>query len=256
VYDSSFYFSDLEPEYAGRGIARILEEVDYSLAQGHRALKLKIGRGYQWMEREAGFRRDVEVVQAVRRHAGPDIRLMVDANNGYDLPTTRRFLEEAGIEFYWVEEMFPEDVELDLSLKAWIQHKGWRSLVADGESVGDLGRYAPFIEARALDVLQSNIKGWGLQQLQKLSQIAAPAGIGLAPNNWESFFGFYMEIVLGRGIPNLLMAEQDPGKTDLVDVSGFEFKEGRCRAPDLPGCGWHVPLDGLERGARLNWRVD
>ena len=255
VYESSFYFSDLDPAYAGRGIDRILEELDYSLARGHRAFKLKIGRGYQWMEREAGLRRDVEVVSAARRHLGPGIRLMVDANDAYDLATAKRFLEQVDDDLFFVEKMFAENVEQDLELKAWLRRRGRRTLLADGESVVDPTTYTPFIEGRALDVLQPNIFALGLRRLAELSRVTAPTGITLAPNNWESFFGFFLELNLGRGIPNFLMAEQDPGVTDVVDVAGFELREGRCRVPDQPGCGWSVPIAELERSARLNWRV-
>jgi L-alanine-DL-glutamate epimerase-like enolase superfamily enzyme len=256
VYDGSFYFSDLDPAFSARGVDRILEEVDHSLALGHRALKLKIGRGYRWMEPEEGLRRDVEVVRRVRRHVGPGVRLMVDANDGYDLATAKRFLDEADVDLTWVEEMFPEAVEADLELKAWLRERGRRTLVADGESAADPSEYAPFIEARALDVLQGNIHVFGLRRFAELSRTTAPVGISLAPNNWGSFLGLHLELVLGRGVRNLLMAEQDPGVTDAVDVTGFELREGRCRVPDAPGCGWMVSIGRLERSARLNWRVE
>ena len=50
VYDGSIYFADLIPEHAGRGVARILEEVDDGIERGHRAFKIKVGRGFKWME--------------------------------------------------------------------------------------------------------------------------------------------------------------------------------------------------------------
>ena len=52
---------------------------------GHRGFKLKIGRGHKWMDRAAGDTRDVEVLEIVRRHAGHEVLLAVDANDGYDL---------------------------------------------------------------------------------------------------------------------------------------------------------------------------
>ncbi len=256
AYDSSFYFSDLDPAFSARGVARIVEEVEHSLARGHRAFKLKVGRGFRWMEREAGLRRDIEVVRAVRRAVGPGVRLMVDANDGYDPATTRRFLEQADEALFWIEEPFPENLAQDLELKAWLRGHGRQTLLADGESVGDAAQYRPYIQAKALDVLQANVLGFGLQRLRELSRATAPAGISLAPNNWGSFFGFYLELILGRGIPNLLLAEQDPCASDAVDVSGFEFKEGRARVPDTPGCGWAVRMEVLQRRATLRWRVE
>lgn len=55
------------------------------LRAGHRAFKIKIGRGHKWMDRDAGDARDLEVVETIRKHAGDKVHLGVDANNGYDL---------------------------------------------------------------------------------------------------------------------------------------------------------------------------
>src|SRR3954447_26896033 len=93
IYDGSIYFDDLQPEFADRGVARIVEEVQAGLDNGHRAFKIKVGRGFKWMDKEAGFRRDVEVMRAIRKRVGPDVRLMVDANNGFDLDGTKRWLD-------------------------------------------------------------------------------------------------------------------------------------------------------------------
>lgn len=253
VYDGSFYFSDLDPRHAGRGISRILEEIDLSLASGHRCFKLKVGRGFRWMEAEAGLQRDVDVVRAVRRHVGPDLRLVVDANDSYTPATARRFLEEADAGLYFVEELFPEHVEEDLALREWLRARGWTTMLADGESIYHPRVYRPFIGARALDILQSNIHAFGLQKMTALSRATAPAGLFLAPNNFGSFLGFYLEVVLGRGIPNLIVAEEDPSENEIMDMEGFEFRDGHRRPPDVPGCGWRVREGALGTSARIQW---
>lgn len=46
------------------------------------SFKLKIGRGYRWMERREGLRRDIEVTRRVREEF-PDCLILVDANDGY-----------------------------------------------------------------------------------------------------------------------------------------------------------------------------
>ncbi len=254
VYDGSIYFSDLQPEYAERGIPRILEEIDYSLERGHRAFKIKVGRGFQWMESEAGLTRDIEVVRAIHDHVGPDVKLMVDANNGYDLATTKRFLEAADVEFLFIEEMFPESVDEDLELKRWLRSKGWATLVADGESARELEHFTPYIDRAAFDVLQGDMRRFGFTELRDLARRAAPAGVGLAPHNWGSYLGLYMQVVLGRGIPNFVMAEQDPAQIDLFDASGFELREGRMRVPDTPGCGLGLHADRLT-SQTFDWEV-
>src|SRR5262249_13421209 len=102
VYDGSIYFNDLLPEVKDKGVARLLEEAEASLKTGHRAVKIKVGRGFKWVEKQAGLKRDVEVVQAIRKLVGKEVTLMVDANNAFDLEGTKRWLDAVGDELFWI----------------------------------------------------------------------------------------------------------------------------------------------------------
>ena len=164
------------------------------------------------MEQEAGFRRDVEVVRAIRKLVGKDVKLMVDANNGFDLDGTMRWLDAVGDDLFFVEEMFPEVVEQDLKLKEYLKAKGWKTLVADGESAREVEHFDPYIKAGALDVLQPDIRAFGLTLQWELSRRAAAAGtrrsagaaqLGLVPGPLHAWS------CSARGIPNFLMAEED-----------------------------------------------
>ena len=259
VYDGSIYFADLLPEYQGRGVDRIIEEIEAGLDRGHRAFKIKVGRGYKWMEPAPGFRRDVEVVRAIREHVGPDVRLMVDANNGFDLDTTIRFLDAIETELVFIEEPFPEVVEEDLALKAALRDRGLDTLAADGESAGDPSHFEPFLDAEALDVVQPDIRAFGLtlqwEQSRRLE--AAGAGARLAPHNWGSHLGIFMQAILARGIPNFLMAEVDTSTSDLFDSSAFKIEDGRMTVPDTPGCGLALRDDVFEARYRADaWTVE
>jgi D-galactarolactone cycloisomerase len=239
IYDGSIYFNDLLPEFKEQGVKRLLTEVETSLKAGHKAFKIKVGRGFKWMEPKAGFQRDIDVVRAIRKLVGKDIRLMVDANNGFDLDTTLRWLDQVGdTNLYFIEEMFPEELDQDLKLKEYLRKRRWETLVADGESAREIKHFDPFIERSALDVLQPDIRAFGLTLQWELSRrLKERPAIKLAPHNWGSFLGLYMQVVLARGLPNFLTAEQDPSTSDLFDTSAFTFKDGRMRVPDLPGCG-------------------
>ncbi len=259
LYDGSIYFDDLQPEFADRGVDRIVEEVQAGLDSGHRAFKIKVGRGFKWMEPGAGFRRDVEVMRAVRKLVGPKVRLMVDANNAFDLDGTIRWLDAVDDDLFFVEEMFPERVEDDLKLKEYLKAKGRSTLVADGESAREVGHFDPYLKAGALDVLQADIRAFGLTLLWELSRRATASGHSavLAPHNWGSFLGVYMMVVLGRGIPNFLMAEEDTSSSDLFDVSAFVKKDGLMKVPDTPGCGLVLREDVFQAKYRKEaWTVD
>jgi L-alanine-DL-glutamate epimerase-like enolase superfamily enzyme len=239
VYDGSIYFADLLPEHLGRGISRILDEVEQGMERGHRAFKIKVGRGYKWMEKSAGFDRDVEVIRAIRRLVGPEVLLMADSNNGFDLDETLRFLDAIETSLFFAEEMFPEDVKLDLRLKDEIARRGLKTLVADGESAREVDHFDPYLDAGALDVLQPDIRAFGLSLQWELSRRIEASGTParLAPHNWGSNLGVFMQAILARGIPNFLSAEWDTSTSDLFDTSAFSFRDGLLRVPDTPGCG-------------------
>lgn len=240
VYDGSIYFNDLLPQHAKAGVARLVEEAEQGLDRGFRAFKIKVGRGFKWMPQDAGFERDVEVVTAIRKRVGPDVRLMVDANNGFDLDTTKRWLDRVGeLDLYFVEEMFPEQVDLDVALRDFIKEKGWRTLVADGESAREVAHFDEYLLAGAIDVVQPDIRAFGLSKQWEMSKRIDDLGgrAKLAPHNWGSFLGFYMQLQLARAIGNFAMAECDWSTSDLFDTSAYSWGAGKVSVPDVPGCG-------------------
>ena len=94
TYDGTLYFSDVW--FRDRGVRAVVEEAEEAAKAGYRGIKLKLGRGWKWMEPEPGFRRDVEVVHAVRKAVGPGMRILVDINNGYQKEPERAWRLLAG----------------------------------------------------------------------------------------------------------------------------------------------------------------
>ena len=71
-YDTSLYFDDLHLETDAEGAALIAEEARYGYDRNHRNFKIKVGRGARYMPLEAGTKRDIAVIKAVRAAVGPD----------------------------------------------------------------------------------------------------------------------------------------------------------------------------------------
>ncbi|MEX0612506.1 MAG: enolase C-terminal domain-like protein, partial [Pirellulales bacterium] len=254
VYDGSIYFADLLPENAAQPLDRFKQEIDMGLQLGHRAFKIKIGRGAKWMDRAEGDQRDVDVLNTIRAHAGPEIVLGVDANNGYDLAGTKRLLGELPeFQFAFVEEMFPEEIDECLALKAFIREHGWLALVADGETQSDLAAFKPFIEHRAIDVLQGDMNHFGFEGILTEAAWAQPAGIQVAPHNWGSLIGFYMQLHIGRAITNLYMAEHDPLTNEVIIAEGYHIKDGACSVPAAPGFGLAIDDANFRSNARVRF---
>lgn len=254
VYDGSIYFSDLLPEYAGRPLDRFKGEIDMGLAAGHRAFKVKIGRGARWMPPEEGYARDVQVLKTIRQHAGPEILIGVDANNGYDPAGTERLLTELPeYNFAFLEEMFPEDIEKCLALKRFISKHGWKTLIADGETQGNINAYKPFIEAQAIDVFQGDMNRFGFEGILTEAAWCKAQGLQVAPHNWGSLVGFYMQLHLGRAITNLYRAEHDPLSNDILIAEGYRIREGYATLPDAPGFGLKINDEKFTASARVRF---
>lgn len=254
VYDGSIYFSDLLPQYASRPLDRFKEEIDMGLERGHRAFKVKVGRGAKWMPRQAGDARDSEVLKTIRQHGGAEIIVGIDANDGYDLPRTKRLLESLpDYNFAWLEEMFPETVKECSELRDFIARRGWKTLVADGETQGDLEAFKPYLAARAIDVFQGDMNHFGIDGILTEAAWAREQGLMVAPHNWGSLVGFYMQVHVGRAIANFYRAENDPLSTDVLIAEGYEIRDGAASVPDAPGFGLKIADDKFAAGARVNF---
>lgn len=253
VYDGSIYFQDLMPEHQGRWRDRFKEELDMGLKLGHRVFKIKIGRGYKWMDRAAGDKRDVEVVNLIRDHLGSDCRIAVDANNGYDLEGSKRFFEQVGPDrIVWAEEMFTENVEQCLAFKEFFKSRKWNIALADGETQGRIDEYKPYIENKAWDVVQGDMTRFGIDGILDEAAMAASQGIAVAPHGWGSFTGFFVASQMGRALANFSINEQDPlSNRVLIPDAGYVIKDGATSVPDAPGLGLAINEKAFATDAKV-----
>ena len=76
-YATGLYFTDMD-----RLVDEAVEEAGGYVREGFRAIKMKIGLG--------SIQRDFERVKAVRDAIGPSVKLMVDANHCFSVPTAIR----------------------------------------------------------------------------------------------------------------------------------------------------------------------
>lgn len=256
VYDGSIYFQDLMPEHAGRWRDRFKEEVDMGLRRGHTVFKIKIGRGYKWMPRAEGDRRDIEVVKLIRDHLPKDCAVAVDANNGYDLAGAQRFFEAVGGErILWAEEMFTEQVEQCLAFKEFFRARGWKIALADGETQGRLEEYRPYAEKKAWDVFQGDMTRFGIDGILDEAAMAAAQGLEVAPHGWGSFNGFYVASQMGRALANFSYNEQDPLSNPVLVPEGYKIEKGTTSVPDAPGYGMKIDEQAFAREAKVMFDV-
>ena len=235
-YDTSLYFDDLHLDRAGAVACMVREALD-GYARGHRHFKIKVGRGARHLPLEEGTQRDIAIVHAVRAAVGADARLMLDANNGYNLNLAKRVLAEtAGDDIYWLEEPFHEDEILYRDLKAWLADRGLAVLIADGE-----GQASPSLldwaRAGLVDVVQYDLLAYGLTAWLALGRQLDRWGVHSAPHHYGRLYGNYVAAHLAAALDRFTLVEWDEAQTPGLDTSGYQIRDGRVDVPETAGFG-------------------
>ena len=242
-YDTSLYIDDLHVDEEAEAADFIAGEAREGYERGHRAFKMKVGRGARHLPLEEGTRRDVAVIRAVRAAVGPDCALMIDANNGYNLNLTKRVLEEtADCRLLWVEEAFHEDAVLYRDLKEWLAARGLETLIADGEGSAHPNLVDWAVRDGLIDVVQYDVFSPGFTRWRKLGPELDAAGVHSAPHHYGAGLGNYVTGHLAPAIRNFTFVEWDeaamPGlAAPGLAAPGYAISEGWVTIPDSLGFG-------------------
>jgi D-galactarolactone cycloisomerase len=252
IYSGAIYFDDLDPENKPRGIAGVLTSCQQDYEAGYRAFKLKIGRGFKWMPKEEGIKRDIEVTRAVREKF-PNCLILVDANDGYTCEDMIRYLSAvADCDLFWIEEPFPENKDDLMRLKEHMAKVGCKALIADGETRTERSskwwRYGGYsqrhienlfalAEAKLVDVFVLDLGIVGFTNWRHIMPELERAGVKASPHTWAWIPRPCYVAQLAAGVGNVIIIEGIPGKTEGVDYSAYKFVDGQIIVPDLPGFG-------------------
>ncbi len=213
------------------------------IAQGFRAVKLKIGRGIAM---------DLAHVEAARAAIGADIKLLVDANGAYAVSEAialAKGLVRLGV--YWLEEPahpeYPDDLarirrRVDLP-------------VASGEWLGSWFQFRDLLNAEAADVIMPNItRCGGITGLLKIADMALLENVTVAPHGVGAGIGIIAAIAACAVMPNFLIYEYNQLFNPLrhtVMRETIDFADGVLCANDRPGLGISLNEAAIER-----YRVD
>jgi L-alanine-DL-glutamate epimerase-like enolase superfamily enzyme len=247
-YDTSLYFDDLHLDNDHDASTFVAEEARQGYERGHRAFKIKVGRGAMHLPLDAGIRRDIAIIRAVREQVGAGIPVMIDANNGYNLNIVKRILSETkDCNLYWFEEPFHEDHVLYGHLHEWMAGQGITVLIADGE-----GDASPSLMQWArdglIDVIQHDVRQHGFSRWVDYARQLDEWGVRSAPHNYGSAFGEYASCHLAAAIQHFTFIESDRIELEGLDASGYTLNEGFIHVPDSAGFGLTLDDSALQDG--------
>jgi L-alanine-DL-glutamate epimerase-like enolase superfamily enzyme len=218
-------------------IEEVTERASQSLAEGIGGIKIKVGH--------PDSRVDLARVQAVRDHLGPDVPLMVDANQQWDRPTAMRMgriLEQYGL--IWIEEPLDAyDAEGHAQLAAALD-----TSIATGEMLSSVAEHISLIEHRSVDILQPDApRIGGITPFLRLAHLADQAGLQLAPH-----FAMEIHVHLAAAYPREPWVEHFEWLNPLFNER-LETTGGRMLVPARPGLGFTLSEQAL---AWVTERVD
>ena len=236
-YDTTLLIDDLHLDDDAAAAALIAEEARYGHAHNHRSFKIKVGRGAHHMPLEQGTRRDIAVIRAVREAVGADARIMIDANNGYNLNLAKRVLAEtADCQLFWLEEAFQEDPVLYEHLRAWMEQERLAVLIADGE-VWAQPELMDWARQGLVDVIQYDIFRHGFSNWLRTGAQLDVWGARSAPHHYGRHVGNYVSGHLAAAIERYTFVEWDEVTTPGLDASAYRVEQGQVVIPEAPGFG-------------------
>ncbi len=221
----------------GKGLAELAAEMEENLALGAKAVKMKIGG--------VAIAEDVERVAAVREAIGPEVKLLVDANNAYTayqaIDIARRIEH---FDIFWFEEpVAPDDYRGHARVA-----RATSIPVATGENEYTRYGFRDLIEhdAAAIFNADAQILG-GITEFMNVAALAAAQDLHIAPHGAQE-----VHIHLVAAIPNGLMLEYyretvDPFRGQIFVEEMVLDDDGCVAVPDRPGLGITPNYDLLEQ---------
>jgi len=239
VYATGLYYTE------GEFPDRLLDEARSYVEQGFTGMKTKVG-GLTVEE-------DVRRVRALREAIGPDVRLMVDANEAYNATTAIRIGHKlAELDLMWFEEpVNAQDVEAYLQVKDALP-----MAIAGGENLRTRFEFKDYLARRAYDIAQPDIMHCGgITEMARICAMANAHGVQVNPHVWGSPIMIAATLHLTATLPPCPTARdpqpyaQEPvmefdrtpsAIRQQVCVEPFDQRDSYIRVPEGPGLGIEV----------------
>ncbi|UQN15871.1 L-talarate/galactarate dehydratase [Gulosibacter sp. ACHW.36C] len=202
-------------------IDEVVENASKSLEAGIGGIKIKVGLPDR--------NEDMERVRRVREHIGPNVPMMVDANQQWDRATAMRLgrqLEEYNL--VWIEEPLDAyDFEGHAELARALD-----TPIATGEMLASVGDHKQLIAARGCDTLQPDApRVGGITNFLRILALADEAGLDIAPH-----FAMEIHVHLAACYPRETWVEHFDWLDPLFEER-LETRDGRMFVPERPGLG-------------------
>ena len=218
---------DRVPLYGSGGwlsysIDQLLNEVRRYVKRGFRAVKIKVG--------SPDLQQDIERLAKVREAVGPDIQVMMDANQGMNVTTASQLAEAVrSLNITWFEEPLPNT---EFAGYAELRKNAGIS-IAMGEREYDFIALRELIARDGIDLWQPDIlRLGGVEGWRGSAALAAAHKIPVLPHYYKEY-----DVPLLMTIPNAHGSESFDWIDDLV-THPIRMKDGFAYPNEGPGWGF------------------
>jgi L-alanine-DL-glutamate epimerase-like enolase superfamily enzyme len=233
----------------GKTPKKLGQEMAGYVKAGFRAVKMKVGR--------ESPREEEARVKAAREAIGPDVELMLDANNAWrDLPTAMRYMERfEPYDPYWIEEpFFPDDIDNHARLA-----KLTRVTVATGEIGTGRWHFKEILDKGAAQILQTDaLVCGGVSEWKKIAATAASYGVTVCPHWFHDLHAHLVAATSNARYVEFFPDDQVLNFRRLVDKQ-LKVDDGKLILPTSPGLGFAFDEKAVARYALKDgnavWKV-
>ncbi|WP_073632244.1 mandelate racemase/muconate lactonizing enzyme family protein [Pseudoxanthobacter soli] len=200
---------------------------------GFTRIKLKVGHDNPNV--------DIARLTAVREAVGPAIRIAIDGNGKWDLPTCLRFVAAArDLDIFWFEEpLWYDDVGSHAALA-----RASAIPVALGEQLYTVDAFRGFIEAGAVAYVQPDVtRLGGITEYIQVADLALAYRLPVAPHAGEMS---QVHVHLSHWHPASSILEYIPWIKDHF-VEPIRVEAGIYQRPEQPGAGTTPLAASMER---------
>jgi D-galactarolactone cycloisomerase len=196
---------------------------------------------------------DEQIVRAAREAVGPESLLMVDAgaSNAFWPQTfkwavrTARML--ADFDVFWFEEpLLPDHLSEYVLLRQTSPVP-----IAGGEVLTRRQSFVPWLQGRALDIVQPDVtKVGGISEERRIAWMAEENGVRFIPHGWNTALGLAADLHLASASRNTDIVEYLTGSPfidELVERKWELDDNGMLAVPKGPGLGISLNLDVVEK---------
>jgi L-alanine-DL-glutamate epimerase-like enolase superfamily enzyme len=248
VLDSPVYrllggFRDRVPAYAAggyyeeeKGTSGLAAEMERFVSAGYKAVKMKVGG--------APLREDVARVGSARDAIGPEVRLMVDANNAWSSTEAIRFGRAVErFDVSWFEEpCWPDDLAGAAEVCRALDMP-----IASGEIEYTRWGCRDLIEQHAADIIQADPHtAGGLTEWIRIAALASAHHLPIAPHG-NHYLGAHAVAAVDNGMIVESYARLQSWQDDLF--TPWELDDGELVLPQVAGLGIEVDLAALKKAS-------